>query len=996
MSPIFQRLARAYIVPPAAKSGGLRLAFDVEADGFLDVATVVHCIVIIDLDSDRIHEYGPQQVADALAHLSRADYLVGHNIQNFDIPLLQRLHSWTPPAGTKIVDTLVAGRLILPNIGDLDDQVAAMGGPKLKKLRGRYSVEAWGARLGVAKVGADIKDFSKWTPELPTRCIGDVKITGTAWRFLQPDGCSPQAMALEHRVDAICHRIEATGVPFDDAAAERLEQRWSADLAKMKAALREQFPNMNPNSRVQIAKQLEARGWIPDERTGKTGQPKITDELLETIPQLYPEFASLAGYHVLKRRIAQLSKGDKAWRKHVSEDGRIRGGIVHIGTPHSRAAHFGPNLGQVPNPKRGTPFATECRALFRAPEGWVFVAADQATLQDRAFAHYLTEFDTGAYAKAFLAGVDQHWKGAIILGLIAEGTPRDKQSKLHEVAREGAKGFRYGFLFGCQAKRAGQIINKITRSLQHVDPTNDLHQKFFAGATRPSEDALRRVGRRALDRFEVGTPGLKQLRQRLQIHARQHGWLPGLDGRRVPVRALYSALNFIVTSAEAIICKRWLVQVYGELHARFRYGWDDDVVIPLWIHDELVCCCRPEIAAEVGEIMVRHAREAGEFYGLKVPLDADFKVGRSWANEPLETTDKVANANDESLAETGSHVQPAEELHNDQERTEPESSKFFNDCDETPDLAAHEAPDAGDDLPWERDIVLATLNEIAEAPITAPALANDDGFSGFTTDVQGYDKGKINCPFHDDRTPSCQLYADGHYHCFGCGAHGWIAEDLDIDDDALAAAANAKDDTQTLKRGLELWEEGKPIAGTLAERYLIHTRKLDLAALPADVDAVLRFHPRCPFGANGARHPCLLALFRDVESDAPAGIHRVGLTSDANKIKRLTLGRWPSPRAIKLWPVTHKLTIGEGIESVLGAIRRSAITPPAWAMGPKADIANFPVLPGVKALTVLVDRGDPAALDGAETCAMRYVVAGIHARWLRTVHVKDFNDLVMS
>ena len=62
----------------------------------------------------------------------------------------------------------------------------------------------------------------------------------------------------------------------------------------------------------------------------------------------------------------------------------------------------------------------------------------------------------------------------------------------------------------------------------------------------------------------------------------------------------------------------------------------------------------------------------------------------------------------------------------------------------------------------------------------------------------------------------------------------------------------------------------------------------------------------------------------------------------------------------------------------------------------KTDIANFPVLSGVKAITVLVDRGDPAALDGAMECIKRYVEAGRGARWLRTVRVKDFNDLVMS
>jgi hypothetical protein len=125
---LFQQLARHFIIPAAPQSGGVRLAFDVEADDLLHTATTAHCIVIVDLDSDQIFEYGPQQIADALAHLARADYLTGHSIQKYDLPLLRRLYGWSPSARSKIIDTLVASRLILPNLSDLDDQVAAMGG----------------------------------------------------------------------------------------------------------------------------------------------------------------------------------------------------------------------------------------------------------------------------------------------------------------------------------------------------------------------------------------------------------------------------------------------------------------------------------------------------------------------------------------------------------------------------------------------------------------------------------------------------------------------------------------------------------------------------------------------------------------------------------------------------------------------------------------------------------------------------------------------------
>ena len=630
----FKRLAARYIVPAGTTSGGLHLAFDAEADALLDRATKAHCIVVENLDSEEIDSYGPDRMTAALEHLLRADYLVGHNICGYDLPLLLRLYNWAPRSDCTVVDTLVASRLILPNLDDLDDQAAAMGDPPLRKLRGRHSLEAWGARLGIPKIGADITDWSVWTPEMQERCVGDVAICKALWRFLQPNGYSQQALALEHRVAAICDRITADGVPFDIAAAERLNRQWTGRRAELEAQLLQQFPGTNLNSRAQIGALLEARGWVPEKRTEKTGQPKIDDELLETIPEVYPEFAGLAEYIILGRRLAQLTVGSQAWRRHVGADRRIHGGLVHIGTPHSRAKHLTPNLAQVPNPKKGKPLATECRALFCAPDGWMFVTADQASLQDRGYAHYLHEFDNGAYAQAFLEGVDTHWQSAVTLGLATEGTKRDKADKVHTAIREGAKRFRYAFLYGCGPATAGRIINDTIRAVQQIDSADDLQQRFLGSSAHPNEAALKRIGKQALDKFETGTPGLQRLRQASEAHACRHGWLPGLDGRRVPVRALYTALNFIVTSSEAIICKRWLVRVHDELCDRFRYGWDGDVVIVLWIYDELVVCCRPEIADQVGEIMVRHAKEPGEFYGFKVPLDAEYKIGRSWAGEP--------------------------------------------------------------------------------------------------------------------------------------------------------------------------------------------------------------------------------------------------------------------------------------------------------------------------------------------------------------------------
>ena len=201
------------------------------------------------------------------------------------------------------------------------------------------------------------------------RCAGDVVICKTLWHFLQPDSYSQRAVELEHRVASICDAITAAGAPFDAVAAAVCTGN-GRNAVRARDAIRTAISGTKLSSRRQIGALLEARGWMPERRTEKTKQPKIDDELLETIPASYPEFAGLAEYMILGRWLAALTTGKMAWRKNIGVDGRIHGGVVHIGTPHSRAKHLDPNLAEVPNPKKGSPFGNECRALFRPDNGW--------------------------------------------------------------------------------------------------------------------------------------------------------------------------------------------------------------------------------------------------------------------------------------------------------------------------------------------------------------------------------------------------------------------------------------------------------------------------------------------------------------------------------------------------------------------------------------------------------------------------------------------------
>jgi len=143
---------------------------------------------------------------------------------------------------------------------------------------------------------------------------------------------------------------------------------------------------------------------------------------------------------------------------------------------------------------------------------------------------------------------------------------------------------------------------------------------------------------------------------------------------------------------------------------------------------------------------------------------------------------------------------------------------------------------------------------------------------------------------------------------------------------------------------------------------------------------------------------------RDPVTDAPVGIHRIGLTEvngKIDRIRRMALGRMG---VVKLWPLNgnEQLVAGEGIETVLAAATRisyrGAPLTPAWSTVARGGLARLPLLPGISELIQLVDHdengeGQRAAEQGRNiwTAAGRIVVPLIPKQkgW-------DFNDVVLG
>jgi CHC2 zinc finger/Toprim domain len=198
-------------------------------------------------------------------------------------------------------------------------------------------------------------------------------------------------------------------------------------------------------------------------------------------------------------------------------------------------------------------------------------------------------------------------------------------------------------------------------------------------------------------------------------------------------------------------------------------------------------------------------------------------------------------------------------------------------------------------------------------------------------------------------------------------------------------------------RALAIWEDSGDLADTLALSYLTRPKATGGRALavPEGVSGrVLRFHPHCPW--KRGHLPALIAVYRDIRTDEPKAILRVGLTPDGRKIDRMALGP-KAGCAVKLTAdedVEGGLHIGEGVETMIASMMQGFA--PAWALGDKDGIAKFPVLAGVEALTLCVDHdANGQGQKASSICYDRWVEAGREVWSIIPNEVDaDMNDLV--
>ena len=413
----------------------------------------------------------------------------------------------------------------------------------------------------------------------------------------------PEWVLLEHEVAKILTQQELHGWYFDERAAWKLASSLRSELEQTCKLLRDRHPYVagseftpkrnnkssgyiegctftriketSPTSRDHISWILQTHyDWKPTQFAKKTGKPIIDEVILKDIgTEIALQFLTCLD---ITKKLGMISEGVNAWLKLCTSASRIHH-HCSVATNTHRCAHRKPNLAQ-------TPSEHEFRELFQATPGQVMVGADLAGIELRMLGHYLSRYSTD-FADTLLHG-DIHQQNADRVG----------------VSRRQIKTICYAMIYGAGNVKIGHSYN-----------------------TQLSEQEAYKKGMEIRKKFVKAIPGLKELLTAVKKKA-EKGFLLSIDGRPIKVESPHKALNYLLQSAAGIVAKRWLlinnntIKSTGLCASQLAF-----------IHDELQYECAPEHAEDLCASLVYSAAEAGEYYNLRVPIAAESKQGRNWA-----------------------------------------------------------------------------------------------------------------------------------------------------------------------------------------------------------------------------------------------------------------------------------------------------------------------------------------------------------------------------
>ena len=407
---------------------------------------------------------------------------------------------------------------------------------------------------------------------------------------LEELGLMPVLTDIELPLCPVLARMEKAGVLVDGQALAHFGKQLQLGIdvltQEIYALAGEEFNILSPK---QLGHILFDKLGLPPIKKTKTGYSTNAD-VMEKLRPKHEIVGKVLDYRQLTKLNSTYVEG---LGKVIAADGRIHTSFQNTVTATGRLSSTEPNLQNIPV---RTPLGAEMRKMFVAPAGRVLVDADYSQIELRLLAHMSGD---QAMVGGFSSGVDIHTVTASqVFGLPQDQVPPE--------LRRAAKAVNFGIVYGISAFSLSDDIHV------SVAQAKEYMEKYFEhySGVRSYMDRVVAQGR------EDGFVSTMYGRRR---------WLPELKSSNFNTRSFGErvALNMPIQGTAADIIKLAMIKVDTRLRAE---GLEARLV--LQVHDELIVEC-PEGEAEQVKVLLQEEMEG--VAALSVPLVADAKAGRTWA-----------------------------------------------------------------------------------------------------------------------------------------------------------------------------------------------------------------------------------------------------------------------------------------------------------------------------------------------------------------------------
>jgi DNA polymerase-1 len=419
------------------------------------------------------------------------------------------------------------------------------------------------------------------------------RLAGPMAARLEQEGLTPVFEGMELPLVVVLADMERAGVKVDVKQLAAM----SRDMDRQIAALTTDIHGLaggpfNLNSPVQLREVLFDRLQLRSgKKTAKTRAASTAEEVLE----------ELAADNEVCRKILDYRGVQKLKSTYVDalpllvnpETGRIHASFNQTVAATGRISSSDPNLQNIPI---RTAEGRRIREAFVAEEGCLLLSADYSQIELRILAH-LSKDQT--LIDTFRRGEDIHDRTSREVFGPFSPLPPDEQ-------RRRSKMVNYALLYG---KTAFTLAKDIGVSKKEAEEFIEAYFARYPSVRRFIDETVERARETLTVRTLLG-----RLRR-----------LPDLRAGNFQVRmeAERQAINTPVQGSAADLIKKAMIDLHREL-ARRRLR----TRLILQIHDELLLETPDAEAEEARELVKRIMEEALD---LEVPLVADAKLGRSWA-----------------------------------------------------------------------------------------------------------------------------------------------------------------------------------------------------------------------------------------------------------------------------------------------------------------------------------------------------------------------------